>query len=164
MALKGILSSKFMLQLPSGTKWQGALWVLRAEIPGLLFLFGCSRASLPTSAFWRDRRTCTHIQYVVSYWKVCGRPKAVPGTLSSLLNRVSPYLRFSAGAGKELLWRPDLRSKGGRYGVQVGAAHTVGSWSVCFNDNLGRDSSFSHWSEKLLSLQSQGMLVIVMLV
>lgn len=89
--------------------------VLRAEIPGLVFLFGYSRASLPTSAFGQgDRHTCMHIQYVVSYWKVFGRPKAVPGILSSLLNHVSPFLRFSAGAGKELLWHPDLRSKGGR--------------------------------------------------
>lgn len=70
---------------------------------------------------------CMYIQYVVSCWAVFGQPKAVPGILSSLLDHVSPFLRFSAGVGKELLWCPDPRSEGGRCRVQVGAAHTVGS-------------------------------------
>ena len=131
-----------------------------AKLSALLGWFLTAGPPCPPQA--PNRPICIYIGYVISRWKNIRETRCrEPGTPNNgLLTHVSPFLRLSKGQGRAVT---ESRSeKQGTYRVHRLSRHS--SYRrvlrfLCSNDSLDRDSGFSHWSEKLLSMKTWGMLL-----
>lgn len=164
---KGSWILKFMPKLLGSTKWRMLSECREQSYQPCWVCFVTAGPPCPPQA--SDRQT--HTSYTYGMWfpvgKASGRPIVASLAYWAAVCLITCHLFLGSAVSREGAVMESRSGKEGRHRAQGSSrysAYSRVSWSMCFDDFLDHDSGFSHWCEKLLSMQSRGMLVIVLLV